>query len=139
MRRIVWDEGLFRVLKRALASTAEDRALLDEERKSKGKGKGKSKLMREGSWTGASLENEQLMSALLADVAKQTVQERMNNPTMPKRERFKWHWSKQKFVIAEVKPSTWTDLDTRAAKLQWVGDCLTAISGTTIVVLARAC
>ena len=138
MRRIVWDEGLFRVLKRALASTAEDRALLDEERKSKGKGKGKSKLMREGSWTGASLENEQLMSALLADVAKQTVQERMNNPTMPKRERFKWHWSKQKFVIAE-KPSTWTDLDTRAAKLQWVGDCLTAISGTTIVVLARAC
>ena len=83
------------------------------------------------------LENEQLMSALLADVAKQTVQERMNNPTMPKRERFKWHWSKQKFVIAEVKPSTWTDLDTRAAKLQWVGDCLTAISGTTIVVLGR--
>ena len=139
MRQIVWDEGLFRVLKRALASTAEDRALLDEERKSKGKGKGKSKLMREGSWTGASLENEQLMSALLADVAKQTIQERMNNPTMPKRERFKWHCSKQKFVIAEVKPSTWTDLDTRAAKLQWVGDCLTAISGTTIVVLARAC
>ena len=137
MRRIVWDEGLFRVLKRALASTAEDRALLDEERKSKGKGKGKSKLMREGSWTGASLENEQLMSALLADVAKQTVQERMNNPTMPKRERFKWHWSKQKFVIAEVKPSTWTDLDTRAAKLQWVGTALTAISGTTIVVLRR--
>ena len=137
MRRIVWDEGLFRVLKRALASTAEDRALLDEEGKSKGKGKGKSKRMREGSWTGASLENEQLMSALLADVAKQTIQERMNNPTMPKRERFKWHWSKQKFVIAEVKPSTWTDLDTRAAKLQWVGDCLTAISGTTIVVLAR--
>ena len=135
MRRIVWDEGVFKV--RALASTAEDRALLDEEGKSKGKGKGKSKRMREG--TGASLENEQLMSALLADVAKQTVQERMNNPTMPKRERFKWHWSKQKFVIAEVKPSTWTDLDTRAAKLQWVGDCLTAISGTTIVVLARAC
>ena len=128
-------------LRRALASTAEDRALLDEEGKSKGKGKGKgkdkSKRMREGSWTGASLENEQLMSALLADVAKQTIQERMNNPTMPKRERFKWHWSKQKFVIAEVKPSTWTDLDTRAAKLQWVGDCLTAISGTTIVVLGR--
>ena len=41
MRRIVWDEGLFKV--RALASTAEDRALLDEEGKSKGKGKGKGK------------------------------------------------------------------------------------------------
>ena len=94
------------------------------------------KRRREGSWTGASPENELLMSALLADVAKQTIQERMNHPSMPKHDRFKWHWSKQEFVIAE-KPSTWTDLDTRAAKLQWVGDCLTAISGTTIVVLAR--
>ena len=32
-----------RCLRRALASTAEDRALLDEEGKSKGKGKGKGK------------------------------------------------------------------------------------------------
>ena len=95
------------------------------------------KRRREGSWTGASLENELLMSALLADVAKRTVDERMKNPTMPKSERFKWRWSKQEFVIAEVKPMWWTDLDTRAAKLQWVGNALTAISGTTIVVLGR--
>ena len=85
----------------------------------------------------ASLEDEQLMSALLADVAKRTVEERMKNPIMPRSERFRWHWSKQKFVIAEVKPMWWTDLDTRAAKLQWVGNALTAISGTTIVVLGR--
>ena len=77
------------------------------------------------------------MSALLADVAKRTVDERMKNPTMPKSKRFKWRWSKQEFVIAEVKPMWWTDLDTRAAKLQWVGNALTAISGTTIVVLGR--
>ena len=69
--------------------------------------------------------------------AKRTVEERMENPNMPGSERFRWHWSKQKFVIAEVKPMTWTDLDTRAAKLQWVGNALTAISGTTIVVLRR--
>ena len=74
---------------------------------------------------------------LCADVAKRTVEERMKNPIMPRSERFRWHWSKQKFVIAEVKPMTWTDLDTRAAKLQWVGNALTAISGTTIVVLRR--
>ena len=77
------------------------------------------------------------MGALLADVAKRTVEERMKNPIMPRSERFRWHWSKQKFVIAEVKPMWWTDLDTRAAKLQWVGNALTAISGTTIVVLGR--
>ena len=59
MRRIVWDEGLFRVLKRALQSTDEDRARLDEEGKSKGKGKGKSKRMREGSWTGAITHHHQ--------------------------------------------------------------------------------
>ena len=159
MRRIVWDEKAFRVLKRALASTAEAGAsarteMLGASVTARGRGKvlpeaprkrgaggmpaSGAKRRREGSWTGASLENEQLMSALLADVAKQTIQERMNHPSMPKHDRFKWHWSKQEFVIAE-KPSTWTDLDTRAAKLQWVGDCLTAISGTTMVVLARAC
>ena len=81
--------------------------------------------------------NELLMSALLADVAKRTVEERMKNPIMPRSERFRWRWSKQKFVVAEVKPMWWTDLDTRAAKLQWVGNALTAISGTTIVVLGR--
>ena len=119
------------------------------------------KRRREGSWTGASLENELLMSALLADVAKRTVEERMKNPHMPGSERFRWHWSKEEFVIAKLEPMTWTGKrdrdeeldpaqerervpkrrkeDTRAAKLQWVGDCLTAISGTTIVVLARAC
>ena len=113
--------------------------------------------MREG--TGASLENEQLMSALLADVAKRTIEERMKNPNMPRSERFRWHWSKEEFVIAKPKPMTWTvkrdrdeeldpaqergrvpthrKEDTRAAKLQWVGDALTAISGTTIVVLGR--
>ena len=95
------------------------------------------KRRREGSWTGASLEKEQLMGALLADVAKRTIEERMKNPNMPRSERFRWHWSKEEFVIAELKPMTWTDLDTRAAKLHWVGDALTAISGTTIVVLGR--
>ena len=96
------------------------------------------KRRREGSWTGASLENELLMSALLADVAKRTVEERMRNPNMPRSERFRWHWSKEEFAIVEGKPMTWTDLDIRAAKLQWVGVALTAISGTTIAVLGRA-
>ena len=158
MRRIVWDEKAFRVLKRALASTAEAGAsarteMLGASVTARGRGKvppeaprkrgaggmpaSGAKRRREGSWTGASLENEQLMSALLADVAKRTVEERMKNPIMPRSERFRWRWSKQRFVIAEVKPMWWTDLDTRAAKLQWVGNALTAISGTTIVVLGR--
>ena len=158
MRRIVWDEKAFRVLKRALASTAEAGAsarteMLGASVTARGRGKvlpeaprkrgaggmpaSGAKRRREGSWTGASLENELLMSALLADVAKRTVDERMKNPTMPKSKRFRWRWSKQRFVIAEVKPMWWTDLDTRAAKLQWVGNALTAISGTTIVVLGR--
>ena len=162
MRRIVWDEKAFRVLKRALASTAEAGASARTEmlgasvtargrgkvlpeaprerrrrRREGGEAEARRKRRREGSWTGASLENELLMSALLADVAKRTVDERMKNTTMPKSKRFRWRWSKQKFVIAEVKPMWWTDLDTRAAKLQWVGNALTAISGTTIVVLGR--
>ena len=158
MRRILWDEKALRVLKRALASTAEAGAsarteMLGASVTARGRGKvlpeaprkrgaggmpaSGAKRRREGSWTGASLENELLMSALLADVAKRTVDERMKNPTMPKSKRSRWRWSKQKFVVAEVKPMWWTDLDTRAAKLQWVGNALTAISGTTIVVLGR--
>ena len=63
------------------------------------------------------------------------------------------------FIIANLKPMTWTvkrdrdeeldpaqererapkrrKEDTRAAKLQWVGNALTVISKTTIVVLCR--
>ena len=120
------------------------------------------KRRREGSWTGASLEKEQLMGALLADVAKRTVEERMTNPNMPRRERFRWLLSKEPFVIAELdviaelESMTKRDRDeepgpaqerervlkrrkedTRVAKLKWVGNALTAISGTTIVVLGR--
>ena len=108
---------------------------------------------------GASLEQEQLMGALLADVAKRTVEERMTTPNMPEAERFKWRWSKEPFVIAELAPRTWIGKrdrdeepgpaqerervlkrrkeDTRGAKLKWVDNALTLISGTTIVVLGR--
>jgi len=117
------------------------------------------KRRREGSWTGASLEKEQLMGALLADVAKRTVEERMKNPNMPRRERFRWLWSQEPVVIAELEPMTWIGKrdrdeepgpaqerervpkrrkeDTRVAKLKWVGNALCLISGSTIVVLGR--
>ena len=119
----------------------------------------RAKRRREKSWTGASLEQEQLMGALLADVAKRTVEERMKNPNMPERERFRWRWSKEPFVIAELEPMTWIGKrdrdeepgpaqerervpkrrkeDTRVAKLKWVGNALCLISGSTIVVLGR--
>ena len=96
---------------------------------------------------------------LCADVAKRTVEERMKNPNMPKRERFRWRWSKEPFVIAELEPMTWIGKrdrdeepgpaqerervpkrrkeDTRVAKLKWVGNALFLISGSTIVVLGR--
>ena len=117
------------------------------------------KRRREKGWMGASLEQEQLMGALLADVAKRTVEERMKTPEMPEAERFKWRWSKEPFVIAELAPGTWIGKrdrdeepgpaqerervlkrrkeDTRGAQLKWVGNALTLISGTTIVVLGR--
>ena len=117
------------------------------------------KRRREKGWMGASLEQEQLMGALLADVAKRTVEERMKTPEMPEAERFKWRWSKEPFVIAELAPRTWIGKrdrdeepgpaqerervlkrrkeDTRGAQLKWVGNALTLISGTTIVVLGR--
>mgnify|MGYP003313522777 CR=1 FL=1 len=62
------------------------------------------KRRREESWTGASLENEQLMSALLANVVRRTVDERAKNPHMSRRERHRWRQSKSVFVIAELEP-----------------------------------
>ena len=78
---------------------------------------------------------------------------------MPKRERFRWRWSKEPFVIAELDPMNRIGErdrdeepgpaqerervlkrrkeDTRVAKLKWVGNALCLISGSTIVVLGR--
>ena len=108
------------------------------------------KRRREGSWTGASLEKQQLMGALHADVAKRTVEERMKNPFV----------IAELDVIAELEPMTWSTWkrdrdeepgpaqerervpkrrkeDTRAAKLQWLGNTLALICGPRIVVLGR--
>ena len=117
------------------------------------------KRRREGSWTGASLENEQLMSALLANVVRRTVDERAKNPHMSRRERHRWRQSKSVFVIAELEPvialelkypigcpdapqvqegqPKRTKVDKSVPRLQWVGDALTVILGNTLVVLCR--
>ena len=83
---------------------------------------------------------------LCADVATRTLEERANNPFV----------IAELDVIAELESMTKRDRDeepgpaqerervlkrrkedTRVAKLKWVGNALTLISGTTIVVLGR--
>ena len=102
------------------------------------------KRRREGSWTGASLEKEQLLSALLADVAKRTVEERMKNPFV----------IAELDVIAELESMTKRDRDeepgpaqerervpkrrkedTGVAKLTWLGNALVLTCGSRIVVV----
>ena len=107
----------------------------------------------------ASPEKEQLMRALLADLARRTAQERLENPNMCKIDRHRWRRERVELMFAELEPAIAfelkypsgcpcaphvqegqpkrTQVDKSVHRLQCVGGDLTVIVENTIVVLCR--
>ena len=104
----------------------------------------------QGSWTGTSLEMQQMVSALHEDVAKRTAEERKQNPfaiaeqgvitelelmtsTTSKRHRDEELGPAQ----GQERVSRRRKKDTRVATLQWLNDALALICGPRVLILRR--